>query len=175
MIVNIQFVFPISINVSPKQFNHDNFVQCVRQTLLETGADPRRLIFEVTENLLIADFAVTVARMEELATLGIRFSIDDFGTGYSSMAYLRQLPLYELKIDRTFIQGLPLDTGSVAIVSAMLAMAKHLGLRVVAEGVETREQADFLNAENCDCSQGFLFCRPVAAERWLEQAVATTH
>ena len=169
------FTFPMSINVSPKQFNHDNFVQCVRQTLLETGADPRRLIFEVTENLLIADFAVTVARMEELATLGIRFSIDDFGTGYSSMAYLRQLPLYELKIDRTFIQGLPLDTSSVAIVSAMLAMAKHLGLRVVAEGVETREQADFLNAENCDCSQGFLFCRPVAAERWLEQAVATTH
>ena len=169
------FVFPISINVSPKQFNDKHFVHRVHQTLAETGADAKQLIFEVTENLLIADFALTVARMDELAQLGIRFSIDDFGTGYSSMAYLRQLPLYELKIDRTFITGLPQDSGSVAIVSAMLAMAKHLGLRVVAEGVETGEQADFLNAAGCDCSQGFLFCRPMAAERWLEKAVAITH
>ena len=168
------FTFPISINVSAKQFNHRNFVDRVRQILLETSADPRQLIFEMTENLLLADVTVAIARMEELATLGIRFSIDNFGTGYSNMAYLQQLPLYELKIDRSFIQGIPQDSGSVAIVSAVLAMAKHFGLHVVAEGVETREQADFLNNTACDCSQGFLFCRPLLPEQWLEQALATT-
>ena len=168
------FTFPISINVSAKQFNHRNFVDRVRQILLETSADPRQLIFEMTENLLLADVTVAIARMEELATLGIRFSIDNFGTGYSNMAYLQQLPLYELKIDRSFIQGIPQDSGSVAIVSAVLAMAKHFGLHVVAEGVETREQADFLNNTACDCSQGFLFCRPLPPEQWLEQALATT-
>lgn len=151
---------PLSVNVSPSQFRQADFVDQVRQTLLETGAPANLLILEVTEGLLIEKFDDTVARMHQLAAMGVRFSIDDFGTGYSSLAYLRRMPLYELKIDRGFIHGTPSDANGLAIVQAILAMARHLGLRVVAEGVETREQADFLNANECDCMQGYLFARP---------------
>ena len=164
-----KLTFPISINVSAKQFKQYDFVTRVKKIFAETRANANRMIFEVTESLLIDDVDDTVERMKELTDLGIRFSIDDFGTGYSSLAYLRKLPLYELKIDRSFINEIPHDPSSVAIVSAVLAMAKHLQLRVVAEGVETREQAVFLNEADCDCSQGYLFCRPVPVEIWLEQ------
>jgi EAL domain-containing protein (putative c-di-GMP-specific phosphodiesterase class I) len=98
--------------------------------------------------------------MRELAALGLRFSIDDFGTGYSSLAYLKNMPLYELKIDRSFIIDTPHDASSAALVQSILSMAGHLGLRVVAEGVETREQASFLIAHQCACMQGYLFARP---------------
>jgi EAL domain-containing protein (putative c-di-GMP-specific phosphodiesterase class I) len=151
---------PLSVNVSPSQFRQSDFVDQVRATLEETGAPAELLILEVTEGLLIDKFDETVARMRELAALGLRFSIDDFGTGYSSLAYLRRMPLYELKIDRSFICDTPSDANALAIVQAILAMAGHLGLRVVAEGVETQAQADFLVAANCDCMQGFLFSRP---------------
>lgn len=150
----------LSVNVSPCQFRQPDFVDQVRQTLRETGAPAGLLILEVTEGLLIEKFDDTVARMHELAAMGLRFSIDDFGTGYSSLSYLRRMPLYELKIDRGFIHGTPTDANGLAIVQAILAMAGHLGLRVVAEGVETAEQAAFLNANACDCMQGYLFARP---------------
>ena len=161
--------FPISINVSAKQFKQRDYVTRVKQIFADTGVDASRLIFEVTESLLIEDFESTVERMKELTELGVRFSIDDFGTGYSSLMYLRKLPLYELKIDRSFISEIPHDSSSVAIVSAILAMAKHLQLRVVAEGVETPEQAQFLHTSGCDCSQGYLLCRPTPNAKWLEQ------
>ena len=105
--------------------------------------------------------------MRELAELGIRFSIDDFGTGYSSLAYLTSMPLYELKIDKRFIDDTPHDARDTAIVQAILAMARHLGLRVVAEGVETQEQADFLIAHDCDGLQGFLYARPMPLADFL--------
>lgn len=162
-------LFPISINVSVRQFKQRDFVTRVKQILGETGVNPSRLIFEVTESLLIDDFDATIACMKELNDLGVRFSIDDFGTGYSSLAYLRKLPLYELKIDQSFISEIPKDSSSVAIVSAIIAMAKHLQLRVVAEGVERQEQANFLNAADCDCSQGYLFSRPMPVAQWLDQ------
>jgi len=158
---------PLSVNVSPRQFRQSEFVERVSSLLTRTGADPRRLVFEVTEGLLLENLDRTIARMNQLAALGIRFSIDDFGTGYSSLSYLRRLPLYELKIDKSFIQDTPADPGDTAIVQMILSMARHLGLRVVAEGVETRQQADFLAASGCDALQGFLFARPVALDEWL--------
>jgi diguanylate cyclase (GGDEF)-like protein/PAS domain S-box-containing protein len=150
----------LSVNVSPSQFRQDDFVDQVRRTLLETGAPAQCLILEVTEGLLIEKFDETIERMHQLAALGLRFSIDDFGTGYSSLAYLRRMPLYELKIDRSFIHDIPGDANGTAIVQSILAMARHLGLRVVAEGVETAAQAEFLGANHCDSMQGYLFARP---------------
>lgn len=162
--------FPLSINVSPRQFRQPDFVGQVRDVLKKTGADGSMLIFEVTEGLLIESIEDTVARMHELAGLGIRFSIDDFGTGYSSLAYLKTLPLYELKIDKSFVHDMPSDPNNTAIVQMIMSMAKHLGLRVVAEGVETQQQADFLFRINCDCVQGYLYARPMPVENWLATA-----
>ncbi|GAA4012961.1 bifunctional diguanylate cyclase/phosphodiesterase [Actimicrobium antarcticum] len=162
---------PVSINVSPRQFRQIDFAGQVKAILAETGADASQLIFEVTEGLLIENLEETILRMHELVSIGIRFSIDDFGTGYSSLGYLRRLPLYELKIDRSFVQdtpGNPDNPGDTAIVQTILSMAGHLGLRVVAEGVETREQADFLKAAGCTALQGYLLARPMPVAAWLQ-------
>jgi EAL domain-containing protein (putative c-di-GMP-specific phosphodiesterase class I) len=129
--------------------------------LYETGAPASQLIFEVTEGLLVENMDETIARMRQLAALGIRLSIDDFGTGYSSLAYLKRMPLYEIKIDKSFIRDTPGDANGTAIVQSILAMAGHLGLRVIAEGVETREQAAFLAANGAPGMQGYLFARPM--------------
>jgi diguanylate cyclase (GGDEF)-like protein/PAS domain S-box-containing protein len=158
---------PLSVNVSPSQFRQAGFVEQVRTILADSGAPARMLIFEVTEGLLVEKMEDTVQRMHELAALGIRFSIDDFGTGYSSLAYLKRMPLYELKIDRGFIQDTPANASVTAIVQTILAMAHHLGLRVVAEGVETQAQADFLIAGDCPCMQGYLYARPMPLADFL--------
>ncbi|ALT78366.1 sensor domain-containing phosphodiesterase [Paucibacter sp. KCTC 42545] len=157
----------LSVNVSPRQFRKDDFVAGLRQIIQDTGAPADYLILEVTENLLIDNWQDTSARMSELRALGLRFSIDDFGTGYSSLAYLKKLPLYELKIDKSFVQDTPDDPNDTAIVEAIVSMAKHLNLRVVAEGVETPAQADFLLRTGCDCLQGYLLGRPGPLEDWL--------
>ena len=162
---------PLSVNVSPVQFRQADFVTLVRRTLADTGAPADRLILEVTEGLLIDKLDDTIASMRELAALGLRFSIDDFGTGYSSLAYLKKMPLYELKIDRAFIIDTPEDANSAALVQSILAMAGHLGLHVVAEGVETRAQADFLIAQDCACMQGYLYGRPMPLAALIEQLV----
>ncbi|HEY1044390.1 MAG TPA: EAL domain-containing protein [Telluria sp.] len=159
---------PLSVNVSPSQFRQPDFVERVREVLHETGAPAAQLIFEVTEGLLIEDLDKTIARMHELAAMGIRFSIDDFGTGYSNLGYLRRMPLYELKIDQSFIRDTPADSNSAALVQSILAMAGHLGLRVVAEGVETVEQAEFLAAHGSPQMQGYLFGQPIPLPRLLE-------
>jgi EAL domain-containing protein (putative c-di-GMP-specific phosphodiesterase class I) len=158
---------PLSLNVSPRQFRQPDFVPRLRDLLAATGADPRQLILEVTENLLIDDVAQAAARMRELAELGIRFAIDDFGTGFSSLAYLKRLPLAQLKIDRGFIQDTPQDGNDCAIVRLIISMAGSLGLKVVAEGVENVEQAAFLRGSGCDLQQGYLYARPVPLDAWL--------
>ncbi len=158
----------LSVNVSPRQFRSPDFVECVSHVLKETGADARGLILEVTEGLLIENWQDAVSRMSELVALGLRFSIDDFGTGYSSLAYLKKLPLYELKIDRTFVRDTPGDPNDTAIVEAILSVSQHLGLRVVAEGVETQEQAAFLTSHGCQCLQGYLYARPTPLAGWLD-------
>jgi diguanylate cyclase (GGDEF)-like protein/PAS domain S-box-containing protein len=164
---------PLSINVSPLQFRQPDFVQQVRAILRETGAPPQQLIFEVTEGLLIEDIGQTIARMHELSALGIRFSVDDFGTGYSNLAYLRKMPLYELKIDRSFMHDTPHDAGGTAIVQSILSMAGHLGLRVVAEGIESEAQAGYLRQHGGAYMQGFLYHRPMPLDQligWLGSA-----
>ncbi|MFC5512057.1 EAL domain-containing protein [Massilia jejuensis] len=158
---------PLSINVSPKQFRQTGFVDQVHALLARTGAPAAQLIFEVTESLLIDNLDEAIERMNELAALGIRFSIDDFGTGYSSLAYLKRLPLHELKIDKSFVQDMPHDGDDTAIVRMILSMARHLNLHVVAEGVETREQADFLVANGCQLMQGYFYSRPEPIGEWL--------
>lgn len=157
----------LSVNVSARQFRSDHFVPGVKAILERTGALARQLIFEVTESLFIEDWENSLRRITELVQMGIRFSIDDFGTGYSSLAYLQRLPLFEIKIDRSFVQDTPHDINDTAIVNSILSMARHLGLEVVAEGVETRAQADFLLASHCDRLQGYLFSRPQPLEDWL--------
>jgi diguanylate cyclase (GGDEF)-like protein/PAS domain S-box-containing protein len=162
------YPMPLSVNVSPMQFGQSDFVAQVRTVLARTGVPPDQLILELTEGLLIKDRDATIARMHALAAIGIRFSIDDFGTGYSNLGYLKRMPLYELKIDQSFIRDTPDAGDGDAIVRSILAMAAHLRLRVVAEGVETREQAAFLAANGCPVMQGYLFARPQP----LEQVIA---
>lgn len=158
---------PLSVNVSPRQFRQDNFAEKV-QTLLQQHHTPAEsLIFEVTESLLLEQVEPTIARMHQLARMGIRFSVDDFGTGYSSLSYLRRLPLYELKIDKMFVDGTPEEHHNAEIVQLVISLAKMLELRVVAEGVETPAQAEFLRGCGCDTLQGYLFARPMPAADWL--------
>jgi diguanylate cyclase (GGDEF)-like protein/PAS domain S-box-containing protein len=151
---------PLSINVSPLQFRQQNFVDQVRIALATAGVHPQHLIFEVTEGLFIDNIDQTISRMHDLAMMGIRFSVDDFGTGYSNLSYLTKMPLYELKIDKSFIRNTPRDLASSAIVHSIVAMAGHLGLRVVAEGVESIEQERFLAQHDRVSMQGFHFHRP---------------
>ena len=165
---------PLSVNVSPTQFRQADFVAQVQRALADSGAPAAMLILEVTEGLLIDKLDDTIARMHQLAALGLRFSIDDFGTGYSSLAYLKKMPLYELKIDRSFIIDTPDDANSRALVQSILAMAGHLGLRVVAEGVETQAQADFLIAHDCACMQGYLYARPMPLAALIERLQGST-
>jgi len=157
----------LSVNLSPRHFRRGNFVAWVRELLLSTGADPSHLTLEVTEGLVIDDLGEAAVKMEELAALGIHFSVDDFGTGYSSLAYLKRLPIHELKIDKTFVQDAPDDPDDAALVETILAVAEHMHLKVVAEGVETEAQAAFLNARAQVIFQGYLYGRPEPAEVWL--------
>ncbi|MEW5771542.1 MAG: EAL domain-containing protein [Pseudomonadota bacterium] len=159
----------IAVNVSPRQFHQANFVPRMREILGETGADPLYLTLEITENLLVDRASDVVARMMELADLGIRFAIDDFGTGYSSLSYLKRLPLYELKIDKSFVQDVPHDANDVALVETILSMAQHMRFEVVAEGVESEAQLAFLKAHGCERFQGYLFHRPEPQLDWLRR------
>lgn len=157
----------LSVNISPRHFRKKGFVPWVRDLLSATGADPSHLTLEVTEGLVIGDLNEVVAKMGELTALGIHFSVDDFGTGYSSLAYLKRLPIDELKIDKTFVQDAPTDPDDAALVETILSVARHMHLKVVAEGVETEAQAAFLNARASVIHQGYLYGRPELAETWL--------
>mgnify|MGYP001354359041 CR=1 FL=1 len=150
----------LSVNVSAIQLYSPNFVAETCALLERTGCPADRLLLELTESMLIDDIEGAIGTMDALREIGIRFSIDDFGTGYSSLAYLQRLPLDELKIDRSFVQKLPGDASSLEIVKTIIALARTLELRVIAEGVETRAQRDTLIAEGCAGFQGFLFHRP---------------
>jgi diguanylate cyclase (GGDEF)-like protein/PAS domain S-box-containing protein len=157
----------LSVNISPRQFRQPGFVQWIRDLLAATGADPTHLTLEVTEGLVIDNVDAVVARMGELNALGIHFSVDDFGTGYSSLAYLKRMPIHELKIDKSFVQDAPLDPNDAALVETILAVARHMHLQVVAEGVETAAQAEFLNARAQVIHQGYLYGKPEPAEAWI--------
>lgn len=160
--------YPISVNVSPVQLRHPEFNARMVEILQQTGTPAERIILELTEGVLIDNIAETARRMQRLADMGFRFSIDDFGTGYSGLAYLQRLPLYELKIARNFVQGLP-DKESGTLVRLIIATARLLDLRVVAEGVEHEDQASFLTAAGCDSQQGYFHHHPVSIDEWLAQ------
>lgn len=162
----------IAVNLSPRQFRKGGFVPWLKQLLASSGADPGHLTLEVTEGLMIDNMDTVVGRMHDIAALGVRFSVDDFGTGYSSLAYLKRLPIREVKIDKSFVQDLPDDRDDAVLVDTILAIARHLNLAVVAEGVETPAQADFLNARGNVIHQGFLFARPRPAGEWLDNWIA---
>jgi len=157
----------ISVNVSPRQFRERDFVDKVRQIVTEVGVDPRHLVLEITEGIVISDLADTIYKMTELKAMGFRLSIDDFGTGYSSLSYLKRLPLDELKIDRSFVAELPHDAGDVTLVETILSTAQHFGLDVVAEGVETEAQFQFLGQRECHLYQGYYFGQPDEPARYF--------
>jgi EAL domain-containing protein (putative c-di-GMP-specific phosphodiesterase class I) len=128
--------------------------------------NPARLKLELTESLLLDDIKDTIAKMTTLAEIGIQFSLDDFGTGYSCLQYLKQLPLYQLKIDKSFVDDIVTDTNDQAIVRTIIVMAHSLGLTVIAEGVETKEQQQRLLTEGCTHYQGYLFGRPMSIDEF---------
>jgi EAL domain-containing protein (putative c-di-GMP-specific phosphodiesterase class I) len=156
----------ISVNVSPREFRHTEFVSNVLRIIDETGAQPRKLTLEITESLFVEDMADVVAKMNRLRQCGISFALDDFGTGYSSLGYLRQMPLKELKIDRSFINGVLTDANDATIARAMIAMGHQLGIDVVAEGVEALDQHQFLTASGCRLFQGYFFSAPVSPQEF---------
>ncbi|MBT9513041.1 MAG: EAL domain-containing protein [Acidovorax sp.] len=162
--------FFLSVNVSVRQFRQPDFVEQVLGALDATGANPERLKLELTESLLMADVEDIIARMEHLRRYGVGFSLDDFGTGYSSLSYLKRLPLDQLKIDQSFVRDLQTDPNDAAIVRTILALADSLDLAVVAEGVETTGQLEFLQRYGCKSFQGYLFGRPMPPEV-LERAL----
>jgi EAL domain-containing protein (putative c-di-GMP-specific phosphodiesterase class I) len=150
----------IAVNISPKQFRENSFVERVKTIIAETGAPPELLTLEITENVVIDNIEQTIGRMQILKALGITFSVDDFGTGHSSLAYLKRLPLDVLKIDQSFVRDIGTDPNDAVIVETIIVMAQHLELQVIAEGVETREALHFLTAKGCRQFQGYLFARP---------------
>jgi diguanylate cyclase (GGDEF)-like protein len=150
----------VSVNLSPVQFRHGDLPSLVHAILLETGLPPARLELEVTEGVLINDFERTVSILRRLKSLGVRVAMDDFGTGYSSLSYLQAFPFDKIKIDQRFICNLEHDAQSATIVRAVIGLARGLNIPVLAEGVETQAQLNFLAAEHCDKVQGFLIGRP---------------
>jgi len=162
----------MAVNLSPRQFN-DGLVERIARCLAHWGLAPDALELEITERLLMSDSETVLPMLRALSSIGVRISVDDFGTGYSSLSYLKRFPLHNLKIDRSFVAGLPDHRDSIAITQAVVAMAHSLGMNVTAEGVETAAQAAFLSSIECDKQQGYLFSRPVAASAYARNLLET--
>ncbi|MQV47087.1 EAL domain-containing protein [Sinorhizobium medicae] len=154
----------ISVNVSARQFRERNWASRVAEILKETGLEARYLELELTESLIMQDVPGAIATMHALEAIGVHLAIDDFGTGYSSLSALKRFPVRRLKIDRSFVTDIPLDADDMAITSAIISLAQKLGLRVIAEGVESEAQVEFLQKAGCDEIQGYFFSRPLSAE-----------
>ncbi|MCE8022126.1 EAL domain-containing protein [Halomonas sp. MCCC 1A11036] len=156
--------YRVSVNLSPLQFRRTNFLSNLQQALRETGLPPDCLELELTEGILMIDTVAAVETLHHLRDMGVEVSIDDFGTGFSSLSYLKQLPIGKIKIDRSFVRDVTVNRHDGAIVQGIISMAHHLGLGVVAEGIEEAAQRDFLTAHGCDVFQGFFFARPMPLE-----------
>ena len=154
----------MSVNLSARQFGHSNLLEQITQILDVTRLDPRLLKLEITESVVMESVESAAGTLEKLRALGVELSIDDFGTGYSSLSYLHRLPIDTLKIDRSFVSRMAENNENKEIVRTIIMLAKTLGMGVIAEGVETREQAELLRELECECVQGFLISRPIAAE-----------
>ena len=156
----------ISVNVSARQFRHEDFVAQVETVLDESGIDPGRLKLELTESLILNNVEDSISKMDQLKSVGVEFSMDDFGTGYSSLSYLKRLPLDQIKIDQSFVRDISTDPSDAAIVQTIIAMTGTLGLMVIAEGVETEAQREFLESRGCPAFQGHLFGAAVPVEQF---------
>ena len=163
---------PISVNVSALQFQQDGFIETVKEVLHETRVEQGLLELELTETLLMTSTEKTLAKLKQLRKLGVRLAIDDFGTGYSSLAYLRQIPAQRLKIDKSFIQDVPHSMDASAVVKVIVDFGKSMEMDIMAEGVETFEQSEFLREVGCPHAQGYYYSRPldaVAFTKWVEE------
>ena len=160
----------IAVNLSPRQFSSDDLLATIDNALDQSGLPSAMLELEITEGAIMQNPQDAVTLLKRMRELGVTISVDDFGTGYSSLASLKQYPLDTLKIDRSFVKGIPADADDVAITEAIIAIAHKLHLKVVAEGVESQEQHDFLRAAGCDMVQGYLHSQPLTAgeieQRW---------
>jgi len=158
----------MAVNISAMEFRHEHFLEGVFEVLKETGLGPRLLELELTESVLMTRVEATGSILETLRAKGVRVAVDDFGTGYSSLSYLRKFPIDALKIDQSFVRQITTSPDETSIVTAIISMGRSLGLRVVAEGVETQEELTFLQAHRCDEAQGYYFSRPVAAGQFVK-------
>jgi len=153
-----------AINLSPRQFKNKNLIETVKQILKETELDPSYLCFEITENISIHQIESVLTVLHDFKEIGVELAIDDFGKGHSALSYLKKYPIDTLKIDKYFVQGIEMDRGNASIAKAMIDMAHGLGLRVIAEGVETEDQLAFLKDLHCDSIQGYWLSRPLPPE-----------
>ena len=159
------YTLRMSVNVSPVQLRRSSFIDMVKSALLDSGADPRQLEFEITERVVVGGHAESISALRQIDALGIQIAIDDFGTGYSGLSYLKQFPINTVKIDQSFIRDLTIDADDEAIVRAIIAMSKSLKLNLVAEGVEHADQLAILTELGCDMVQGYLFSPPLPIEQ----------
>ena len=157
----------VAVNISAVEFRDPGFLENVRTVLDDSRLDARYLELELTESSLIQNAESTAVVLQSLTHMGVQLAIDDFGTGYSSLSYLRQFPINVLKIDQSFVHEISADPVGTSIVGAVISMGKSLGHRVIAEGVETREQLAFLQAQRCGEGQGYYFSRPLVAEQFV--------
>jgi len=156
----------LAVNVSARQFRQPDFVKQVGEIIAQSLIKPSSLKLELTETMVLDNVADTITKMHELKQIGVRFSMDDFGTGYSSLAYLTQLPLDQLKIDKSFVHNIGTKSTDAMIIQTIIGMANNLGIEVIAEGVETDAQRDFLGEAGCRIYQGYLFGRPVPVKEF---------
>lgn len=156
----------LSINVSAKQFHKADFVDIIKKSIDKYSVNPKLLKIELTESVLLNNIQTIIEKMNTLAAIGIQFSLDDFGTGYSSLQYLKKLPLHQLKIDQSFVRELCVDSNDKTIVKTIISMAQSLGLSVIAEGVETEQQQQYLISQGCRNFQGYLFSRPIPIDQF---------
>jgi diguanylate cyclase (GGDEF)-like protein/PAS domain S-box-containing protein len=168
------FDIPVAINVAGRELGWSGLPILVRASLLKHDVPPHLITLEVTERTLVHEGEINNDVMAELAAMGVGLALDDFGTGYSMLGYLKRMPIQSIKIDQSFVEGVPADADSCAIVHAMLAVARHFRLKVVAEGIETQEQAEYLQSLGCEFAQGFYYARPLPAERIGELLAAST-
>jgi EAL domain-containing protein (putative c-di-GMP-specific phosphodiesterase class I) len=156
----------VAVNLSARQFHQKDLPLAIYNILQETGLNPGSLELELTEGLIMQQAESSINTLRELKAMDIRISIDDFGTGYSSLSYLKRFPIQVLKIDQSFVRGIPGDGDDVAIAGTIITMAHSLALKVVAEGVETKEQLDFMREHGCDSIQGYYFSKPLPADQF---------
>ncbi|MFZ6779232.1 EAL domain-containing protein [Undibacterium sp. Ji83W] len=164
----------LAVNVSARQFRHPGFVDDVKRILHETNTNPVLLKLELTESVVLEDVTIVIEKMHAIKKLGVGFSMDDFGTGYSSLSYLQRLPLTQLKIDRSFVHNLPDDVNNANIVRTIISLGASLDLNVIAEGVETEQQREFLLQAGCQAYQGYLFCKPIPIDEF-DRFISSRH